>query len=244
RPIRASCTGPTGSRRSARWPSATPTRATSSGRGIRSASDGGRRPLRRSGARRGARLRPARAARRLLRGPVSRLPAAAALGPRAPLPRRDLLPHALRRRPRRLRGPRDVELRQARGVRAEVRREPPLRAPHHERRLPRSARSHAHPKALRPGVHAEGAGGARAARPVQLIGDMLGVPQAERAPLRAWSLAILGALEPEPGPERLEAGSRAVEEFKDYLRRLIADRRRRPSTDPGEILSALLAAED
>src|SRR5439155_1626890 len=83
-----------------------------------------------------------------------------------------------------------------------------------------------------------------AALPVQLIGDMLGVPQAERAPLRAWSLAILGALEPEPGPERLEAGSRAVEEFKDYLRRLIADRRRRPSTDPGEILSALLAAED
>src|SRR5439155_351222 len=48
-----------------------------------------------------------------------------------------------------------------------------------------------------------------AALPVQLIGDMLGVPQAERAPLRAWSLAILGALEPEPGPERLEAGSRA-----------------------------------
>src|SRR5207244_6739161 len=77
--------------------------------------------------------------------------------------------------------------------------------------------------------------------PVQLIGDMLGVPQEERAPLRGWSLAILGALEPEPGPERLEAGSRAVEEFKDYLRRLIADRRRRPSTDPGEIRSALLA---
>src|SRR5439155_1613849 len=41
-----------------------------------------------------------------------------------------------------------------------------------------------------------------AALPVQLIGDMLGVPQAERAPLRAWSLAILGALEPEPGPAR------------------------------------------
>jgi cytochrome P450 len=83
-----------------------------------------------------------------------------------------------------------------------------------------------------------------AALPVQLIGDMLGVPQTERGPLRGWSLAILGALEPEPGRERLESGSRAVEEFKDYLRRLIADRRRRPSTDPGEILSALLAAED
>jgi cytochrome P450 len=83
-----------------------------------------------------------------------------------------------------------------------------------------------------------------AALPVALIGDMLGVPGDERGPLRGWSLAILGALEPVPGPERLEAGNRAVEEFKEYLRRLIADRRRRPSTDPGEILSALLAAED
>src|SRR5205823_4756860 len=35
-----------------------------------------------------------------------------------------------------------------------------------------------------------------AAIPLQLIGDMLGIPQDERAPLRAWSLAILGALEP------------------------------------------------
>ena len=83
-----------------------------------------------------------------------------------------------------------------------------------------------------------------AALPVQLIGDMLGVPTDERGPLRGWSLAILGALEPLPGAERLAAGSRAVEEFKDYLRRLIADRRRRPGTEPGEILSALIAAED
>ena len=86
--------------------------------------------------------------------------------------------------------------------------------------------------------------GFAAALPIQLIGDMLGVPPDERGPLRAWSLAILGALEPEPGVERLVAGNRAVEEFKAYLRRLIAERRRRPGTDPGEILSALLAAED
>ena len=83
-----------------------------------------------------------------------------------------------------------------------------------------------------------------AALPVQLIGDMLGVPNDERGPLRGWSLAILGALEPLPDAARLAAGSRAVEEFKDYLRRLIADRRRRPSSEPGEILSALIAAED
>jgi cytochrome P450 len=56
-----------------------------------------------------------------------------------------------------------------------------------------------------------------AALPVALIGDMLGVPTDEREPLRGWSLAILGALEPAPGPERLQAGNRAVEEFKDYL---------------------------
>jgi cytochrome P450 len=83
-----------------------------------------------------------------------------------------------------------------------------------------------------------------AAVPVQLIGDMLGIPNDEREPLRGWSLAILGALEPVTGPERLAAGNRAVEEFKDYLRRLIAARRRRPGSDPGEILGALIAAED
>ena len=83
-----------------------------------------------------------------------------------------------------------------------------------------------------------------AALPIQLIGDMLGVPADERGPLRGWSLAILGALEPEPGDERRQAGNRAVEEFKAYLRRLIGERRRRPGNDPGEILSALLAAED
>jgi cytochrome P450 len=42
--------------------------------------------------------------------------------------------------------------------------------------------------------------------PVQLIGDMLGVPQDERGPLRGWSLAILGALEPVLSPDQLERG--------------------------------------
>jgi cytochrome P450 len=73
---------------------------------------------------------------------------------------------------------------------------------------------------------------------------MLGIPADERGPLRGWSLAILGALEPAPTAAQLDAGNRAVDAFKDYLRRLIAARRRRPSTDPGEILSALIAAED
>src|SRR6266852_4892189 len=41
-----------------------------------------------------------------------------------------------------------------------------------------------------------------AAVPIQLVGDMLGVPEAERGPLRGWSLAILGGLEPAPTVEQ------------------------------------------
>jgi|TARA_B110000908_G_C10086405_1_gene371947 cytochrome P450 len=32
--------------------------------------------------------------------------------------------------------------------------------------------------------------------PIQIIGNLLDIPIQERAPLRDWSLAILGALEP------------------------------------------------
>ncbi len=83
------------------------------------------------------------------------------------------------------------------------------------------------------------------ALPVELIGDMLGVPRADRPRLRDWSLAILGALEPVPGPERLDKGNRAVEEFKAFLRALCEDRRRHPPLDDDdEVLSKLMAAED
>jgi cytochrome P450 len=82
------------------------------------------------------------------------------------------------------------------------------------------------------------------ALPVELIGDMLGVPRADRPRLRDWSLAILGALEPVPGPDRLVRGNRAVEEFKAFLRALCEDRRRHPLNDDGEVLSKLIIAED
>ena len=80
-----------------------------------------------------------------------------------------------------------------------------------------------------------------AAVPIQLVGDMLGVPEAERGPLRDWSLAILGALEPVLTAEQLERGNRAVDELKIYLRDLIERRGREPSRDEGEILSKLTA---
>ena len=44
--------------------------------------------------------------------------------------------------------------------------------------------------------------------PIEVIGNLLDVPADEREPLRDWSLAILGALEPVISPERLPAATR------------------------------------
>jgi cytochrome P450 len=81
-----------------------------------------------------------------------------------------------------------------------------------------------------------------AAIPVQLIGDLLGIPSEERGPLRGWSLAILGALEPVLRPEQFVRGVTAVNEFKDYLTQLI--NRRCAADIPGAILQTLVAASD
>jgi cytochrome P450 len=83
-----------------------------------------------------------------------------------------------------------------------------------------------------------------AAIPVQLIGDMLGIPQDERAPLRNWSLKILGALEPVLSKEQFESGATAVAEFKDYLRDLVARRQKEGEQDKAEIFSTLIAGSE
>jgi cytochrome P450 len=85
--------------------------------------------------------------------------------------------------------------------------------------------------------------GYAAAVPVRVIGDMLGVPEADRGPLRNWSLAILGALEPQPGPERLAAGNAAVAEFSAYLTDLIEARRRSPGDPERDLLTRLIAGK-
>jgi cytochrome P450 len=82
-----------------------------------------------------------------------------------------------------------------------------------------------------------------AAIPVEVIGNLLGVPRAERGPLRGWSLAILGALEPAPSPAQLDIGNRAVEEFTAYLKDLVAERRRRPGNAETDVLTRLIAGE-
>ena len=80
-----------------------------------------------------------------------------------------------------------------------------------------------------------------AAVPIQLVGDMLGVPEAERGPLRDWSLAILSGLEPVLTGAQRQRGDGAVAEFKAYLRDLIDRRAREPGRDEAEILSTLTA---
>lgn len=82
-----------------------------------------------------------------------------------------------------------------------------------------------------------------AAIPVEVIGNLLGVPHADRGPLRDWSLAILGALEPVLTAGQMERGNAAVRDFVAYLETLVADRRRRPGDPEHDVLTRLIAGE-
>jgi len=79
--------------------------------------------------------------------------------------------------------------------------------------------------------------------PIQIIGNLLDVPMEEREPLRDWSLAILGALEPSLTAEQLAAGQNAVTEFKDYLSDLIERRRAVPGDLDSDVLTRLIQGE-
>ena len=82
-----------------------------------------------------------------------------------------------------------------------------------------------------------------AAVPVEVIGNLLAVPREERGPLREWSLAILGALEPVLTEEQRQRGERAVAGFLDYLRRLVAERRAHPGDPERDVLTRLIQGE-
>jgi cytochrome P450 len=80
--------------------------------------------------------------------------------------------------------------------------------------------------------------------PVEIIGNLLDVPHAEREPLRGWSLAILGALEPSLTREQEALGNRSVNEFLAYLRELVAKRRQNPGDPEHDVLTRLIQGEE
>jgi cytochrome P450 len=80
--------------------------------------------------------------------------------------------------------------------------------------------------------------------PLIVIADMLGIPEAERAPLKRWSDAILGLSDAVAGGE---TAARAVETFRaasaemaPFVARLLDERRAAPRND---LLTRLLEAE-
>lgn len=79
--------------------------------------------------------------------------------------------------------------------------------------------------------------------PVEIIGNLLDVPHEDRGPLRAWSLAILGALEPTLTPQQQASGNQAVSEMTSYLRTLVAARRQRPGDPERDVLTRLIQGE-
>ncbi len=79
--------------------------------------------------------------------------------------------------------------------------------------------------------------------PVEIIGNLLGVPHEERGPLRGWSLDILTALEPVLTPLQEQRGNDAVTEFVAYLTDLTADRRKNPGDPAVDVLTRLIQGE-
>src|ERR1700710_334774 len=75
--------------------------------------------------------------------------------------------------------------------------------------------------------------------PIQVIGNLLDIPMAEREPLRDWSLAILGALEPVIGAEVFARGNDAVRDFLKFLEVLVERRRAKPGNPERAVLPNL-----
>ena len=80
--------------------------------------------------------------------------------------------------------------------------------------------------------------------PIEVIGNLFDMPHEERGPLRDWSLAILGALEPALSQAALDDGNRAVVEFKAYLRDLVARRAKDPGNPDTDVLTRMMQSEE
>ena len=79
--------------------------------------------------------------------------------------------------------------------------------------------------------------------PIEIIGNLLGIPHEERAPLRDWSLAILGALEPVTSDSAADWGNQSVQSFLAYLAELTERRRSQPGDPEHDVLTRLIQGE-
>lgn len=77
--------------------------------------------------------------------------------------------------------------------------------------------------------------------PVAVIAELLGVPEDDRKFLRPWSARIVKLYELGYTDEQARAANEAVVEFSGYIKRLAAERRRRPKDD---LISALVQVEE
>lgn len=77
--------------------------------------------------------------------------------------------------------------------------------------------------------------------PVAVIGELVGVPEADREGFRSLVRASAALIEPGVTSEALEVAAAAQQTMRDYFRELIAEKKQRPGDD---LLSALIAVEE
>jgi len=79
--------------------------------------------------------------------------------------------------------------------------------------------------------------------PINVIGNLFDMPFEERGPLRSWSLAILGALEPTLTAAQEHNGNEAVIAFTHYLEQLANARRAHPGDPETDVLTRLMFSD-
>lgn len=77
--------------------------------------------------------------------------------------------------------------------------------------------------------------------PVTVIAEMLGVPPEDRNIIKEYSHGLTNGLEPGFDLGRITRANKAVQDFEDYLRPLVEERRKHGKND---LISALVSAEE
>ncbi len=77
--------------------------------------------------------------------------------------------------------------------------------------------------------------------PVTVICELLGVPREDEPRFHAWADTLAHSIDPDPGQKTDQAALLAGMELRDYMQKLVAERRAHPRDD---LLSGLAAGED